>query len=111
MKIKLIRASGNPVDPAQAEAYKVEWGNGFDDLCEKHGKFGPEINKALDEFEIELRDKYNDLTVIDIPFPKSKRAWIDVLSNYGNIMVTSCIEDSRHLRSGELLFVINDQEF
>lgn len=105
MKIRVIRASGNPVDPEQAKKYQDEWKEGFDKLTEKHGKFGPEIQAALDEYEKKLELDYKDLTIANWEFPKSKKAWIDKLSEYGNILVTTNIEN------GELIFVVQDMPF
>ena len=108
MKIKAIRASGNPVDPEKMEARDAEWKEGFDEIVEKHGKYSPETNKALDEFESKLNSKYNDLTVVEIDLPKTGKAWKKLMSKYGNIMLTTCVESNEHAKSGDLLFVVYD---
>ena len=111
MKVKMIRASGNPVDPQKADEYANEWKTGFDELTEKYGKYGPEINEALDVFEKDLQFRYNDLTVLDVVLPKTKKAWVELMSEYGNVMVTTCIEDGKFAKSGDLLLIINDMVF
>lgn len=111
MKIKTIRLSGNPVDPEISDKKDSEWKDGFDKICEKHGKNSPETGKALDELELQLSEKYNDLTVVDTEFPKTKEAWVDIMSKYGNIIVTTAAESNEHIEEGDLLFIVNDMMF
>jgi predicted nuclease with TOPRIM domain len=111
MKIKMIRASGNPVSPEKADEKQKAWEEGFDALTKKHGKYGEEINKALDGLERELENKYNDLSVIDVELPKSAKAWKELASEYGNIMITTSIEDNKYVKSGDIIFVVNDMPF
>jgi predicted metalloenzyme YecM len=102
MKVQVIRMSGNPIEHEQADAYKLDWQNGFDAICEKHGKFGDEVEKELTALEKELKDKYNDLTIVEWELPKTGKAWIEKLSEYGNIMVTTNME------TGKVILVIHD---
>jgi len=111
MKLNIIRASGNPVDPEMEAEHKAAWQEGFDKLTEEHGKHGPAINDALDEFERFLSNKYNHLTVDQVKFPRSKKAWLELCMKYGNVMITTAVEDNEHMKSGDLLLVINDQMF
>lgn len=111
MKIKIIRASGNPVDPVKAQEKQEAWQSGFDAIIEEHGKYGEATNNALDALEKSLETTYNDLTVASVDFPKSGKAWKKLLSDYGNVMVTTVIEDGQHAKSGDILFVINDMPF
>ena len=111
MIIKTIRLSGNPVDPEISDKKDNEWKEGFDAIIEKHGKHGPETAEALDKFESELLDKYNDLTVIDTEMPKTKKAWTELMSKYGNIIVTTAAESNSHIKEGDIMFVVNDMVF
>lgn len=111
MKVKIIRASGNPVDPEKAAAYDEDWRKGFDAICEEHGKYGEATHKALDALEERLKSEYNDLTVLETIMPKTKKGWKELLESYGNVMVTSCIEDGEHAKTGDLLLVVNDTMF
>lgn len=105
MKVQVIRMSGNPVEPKEADAYQKEWQEGFDRLTEEHGKFGPEISKALEEFEKELQDKYNDLSIVEWELPKTGKAWIEKLNEYGSIIVSTNVE------TGKLTLVVHDMPF
>lgn len=105
MKVKVIRMSGNPVETKRAEEFRKEWVENSDALMEKHGKFGPDIIKALDQLEKDLNDKYSDLSIVQWELPKSGKQWIEKLSEYGNIMVSS------HLETGELVLVVHDMVF
>ena len=105
MKIKVFRTSGNPVNPKDAKSYQEEWQNGFDKIWEDDTKRMEEKQKLIDDFENELKNKYNDLTVVEWKLPKTGKAWKDLLSDYGNIMVTTNVENE------ELLLVINDMPF
>ena len=111
MKVKILRVSGNPVDPELNEQKEKQFKDGFDAIVERHGKAGPDTNRALEELDAELLEEYNDLTVATVEMPKTKKAWVELLSKYGNIMVTTCIEDGEHAKSGDLLLVINDMPF
>ena len=103
MKIRTARASGNPVDPEVAEKFMQERRDGYDKLFDEHGKHGPAISKALDEFDKELEVKYNDLTVIKMELPKSRKAWKEIIDKYGAIVVTGNAQDER-----EILFMVHD---
>lgn len=111
MKIKMIRLSGNPVDPEKQREYEDAWKAGFDEIIEKHGKYGSETSEGLDKLEKSLKDEYNDLTVIEVPMPKSKKAWKELLSLYGNVIVTTAAETNHHIKEGDIMFVINDMVF
>ncbi len=111
MKVKILRVSGNPVDPEKNEEKEAAFKSGFDAIVEMHGKAGPDTNKALEELDAELLEEYNDLTVETVDMPKTKKAWVELMSKYGSVMVTSCIEDGEHAKSGDLLLVINDMPF
>lgn len=105
MKIKVVRASGQPVDPKKADEYTKAWQEGFDRAVDKFGKFGPEVNDQLDQLEKDLHEQFNDLSIVEWEFPKSKKAWLEKLNEYGQVMVTTNVE------TGELLFVVLDQQF
>jgi hypothetical protein len=105
MKVKMFRLSGNPVRPEQAEAFRQEWQSGFDEISERLGRYGEATNKALDDLEAFLHQKYNDLTIIDQEMPKTKKDWVALLSDYGNVMV------STHVETGELVLVVADTPF
>lgn len=102
MKVRVCRASGQPVDPDKAAAYQKEWQDGFDAAVEKYGKYGPETSKVLDELDKELQEKYNDLTIVEMELPKSGKAWKELLSDYGAIVVGTSLE------TDELVFIVND---
>lgn len=105
MKVKVFRTSGNPVNPEKAAEYQEEWKSGFDNIWEDESKRVDEKQMLLDSFEKSLRDKYNDLTVETWSLPKTGKAWKDIMSDYGNVMLTTNVEN------GELLLVINDMPF
>lgn len=103
MKLKIIRQSGQPISPEKADEFQKEWEFGFDNILKKHGKLGDETPTLLNELEKNLQERYNDLTVVDFKLPKSQKAWIEELSKYGNIMLTT------NLDTGDLVAVILDQ--
>ncbi len=107
----MFRTSGTPVDPVKAQAYQDEFRDGFDALREELGQFGPEFDKQLNAMEAKLLSKYNDQTVMDIDFPKTKKAWRDIVTNYGNITITTCAESNHLAKEGDILFVIDDMAF
>lgn len=108
MKVKMIRMSGNPVDPEIFEQKNSLWQSTFDELIEKHGKHGPEIEKALSSFETELHAKYNDLTVEQVEVPRTLKDWKAFHDRYGNVMFTTVMESNEHAKKGDLLLVIMD---
>ena len=104
----MIRASGNPVSVEQRDAKEAEFKEVYDGLIRDLGKFGPEIQAALEDLDRHLEKKYNDLTVKKVQLPKTKKAWIELMNEYGNIMITTCVEGNEFASSGDLLLVIND---
>ena len=111
MKIKTFRTSGNPVRPEDAKAYQEEWQKEIDVIFETLGKHGEKVSKAIDDLETKLKNKYNDLTIVELDLPTSAKAWKSLISDYGNIMLTTAVEENEHAKSGDLLFVINDMPF
>ena len=111
MNVKTFRLSGNPVDPELSDKKDAEWKESYDRIIEEHGKASPETTAALDALDAELLEKYNDLTVIDTELPTTSEEWVNVLSRYGNIIVTTATETNDHAKSGDLLFVVNDMIF
>lgn len=101
-KIKIFRMSGLPVKEDQLDAYREEWKSGFDKYEKKHGKDMLSLQEDLAKLENELNDKYK--TIEEIDFIKTKKAWSDLMDEYGNIMV------SRHRDTGEILYIIIDEE-
>lgn len=102
-KIKMFRSSGLPVETEKLEDYKQEWKDTFDALNKKHGKDMLSLQEELAVVERELNDKYK--TVIEVDFVKTKKAWESLLDEYGNVIV------SRHRDTGELLYIIFDEDY
>lgn len=102
-KVKMFRTSGLPVDTDKLQAYKDEWKAEFDKAEKKHGKDMLSLQKDLAEVETHLNEKYE--SVIEVDYLKNKKDWNDMLDKYGNIIV------SRHRDSGELLYIIFDEEY
>lgn len=111
MKVKIIRASGNPVRQEKADEYRDAWQKGFDSIVEEKGKFGPETSEALDALDRKLSEEYKDLTVETVELPKTGKAWKQLLNEYGAVMVATSMEDGEHSKSGDLLLVVNDMMF
>ncbi len=64
-----------------------------------------EIQEALYDLEKKLEVDYRDLTIVKWDLPKSGKAWVEKLSEYGNVLVTTNVEN------GELILVVNDMPF
>lgn len=113
MKVKVIRSSGHPIDTAEIEAYKQDWKELFDKVQEKC-KVGTNgigsasvdmlrMQKLLARTEQILMNRYNRVAEWDfIETPEQAKELTD---KYGNIMIT------RRADSGELLYVILDEDF
>ena len=105
MKVKVIRTSGNPVSTEEAANYQEEWRKEFDKIWNDDTKPAEERSKLIDELEVRLKEKYDDLTVVTWDLPNSGKKWTEVLSEYGNVLVTT------NAATGELLLVVHDMPF
>lgn len=111
MRVKIIRASGNPVDQEKRDQKDAEFKLWFDKICDKYGKYGEQTSKMLERLDNYQLRKYNDLSVGEVIMPKNSKQWKSLTSEYGNIMVTTAIEANEHVKSGDVIFVINDMMF
>jgi hypothetical protein len=102
MKIKVCRMSGLPVELEDMNIYKDEFRRLYDKaerLCKQDML---RLNLKIVKIEKALQAKYP--TVQDVDFPTTQESWKELQTKYGNILV------SQHRHTGELLFVISDQE-
>ncbi len=111
MQIKIIRASGNPVDEAKRNEKEAEFKMWFDKICDKYGKYGETTIKMMDRLDAYQLRKYNDLSVDEVTMPENNKEWKELMEKYGNIMVTSAVEANEFVEAGDVIFVINDMMF
>jgi len=112
MKVKVMRASGHPIDTKDIEAYKQDWRELFDKVekkCEK-GKNAQgqpakdmfRMQKLLARCEQILMKRYNRVGEWDLlTTPEQMSEKID---KFGNLMIT------KRRDSGDLLYVILDED-
>lgn len=111
-KVKVFRASGNPIDPAHIEEFHKLHAEIYDKVKLKYVK---DTTKALDPaLSARLEKLFNWLNkrVFMKKFPHevlwdevcSKEQWLEKVEHYGNI----CISKNRD--NGELIYVILDVE-
>jgi len=101
MKVMIARQSGLPVDEGKAAEFQSDWHKGFDELKRKHGTNMVELEKELSVLEDELSDKYERVSLIDMPV--SGKAWKKLIDEYSGVLV------STHKDTGKVLLVIMDQ--
>jgi hypothetical protein len=98
--VTIVRQSGNPIDEKDAKDFLNEWRKGFDKLFDASGDMAVVTEKAQ-AYEEELMKKYKVQQVVDLP--KSMKAWKKLLDEHqSGIMV------DKHVKTGELMFVILD---
>ncbi len=102
MKVKIIRQSGLPVNLTDLEQFKTEFRTAFDEAEQRIGKDMLTLQTEIQKIERTLQDKYP--TVIDVELPTNSKKWKSVMTEYGNILVSS------HRETGEIILVISDQE-
>ena len=111
-KVKVMRASGHPLDLEDIEAYKQDWRDLFDKVQDKCA-IGENANgdqnqqmfrmqKLLARCERILLNRYN--RVGEWEFISSPEQATALMEEHGNIMLT------RRRDSGELLYVILDED-
>lgn len=102
MSIQVIRRSGLPIDVEKLSEFKEEFRTEFDTLNKKHGKDMLSLQQDVAKLEDRLNIKYT--TIGNFDFPKSQKKTLELLSKYGNILLTT------HAETGKLVFVIEDQD-
>lgn len=111
---ELLRQSGNPVQPEAQAAYAQEWQLAYDEIelraekiyAKKTGKLQLKpkmlfVQRMCSAIERKLFKKHN--VRVDIPLPKSAKAWAALVKKYEAPILCAQRQDS-----GELILVIMD---
>lgn len=102
--MKLMRASGLPVELENLNAYQTEWTAEFDRLKDKHKTDMLSLQSDLAALENELLAKYK--CIIDIDFIKSQKGLKKLMDTYQcPIMVAVSAADAK-----ELVYVLMDRD-
>lgn len=104
MILRLVKQSGTPVDEAKALEFQEEWNKVCDKVFEEFGKNSEDTVKALEQHETELKKRFEDAIVKKIEFPKTKKAWKELLDTHGAVMMCTNVE------SGDMFGVIPDMD-
>lgn len=103
MKIQICRHSGMPVQPADMQAYREEFGSAFDKAKEAAGEDMLVLQASLAEVDKQLNAKYSLTGKVELP--KSKKAWQALMAAYeAPIMMARQAEGDN-----DLVLVIMDQ--
>lgn len=110
-KVKVYRASGNPVDYNHIEAFTNEHRAIYDKVIAKFqlkptDTLSPELSQRLNK----LFDRINKSLLKKYPLEaewdeiKDSEKWLEAIQQYGNIMI------SKNQENGNLVYVIFDVE-
>lgn len=99
-KVKVIRQSGNAVDLKANEEYGKEFKEKYDAIQAKCGLNMQLMHEKLIELDEELSEKYEVIATWELP--KSKKAWMSLVEQYGSFMV------STHVETGEVILAVLD---
>lgn len=111
MKVKVCRASGNPVKYEHIEQFQQEHRNIYDKVMKKFKltetskideKLSERLTKLFDRINISLLKKYPLEEEWDMV--TEQEAWHELIKQYGNIMI------SRDKEKNQLIYVIFDIE-
>ena len=82
-KVVIFRESGNAVNKIEAAKMKAEYQEKFDLIQEEVGLDMMKMHDRLKELDVELQEKYEVITRIDMP--QSRKKMQKFIEEYGNI--------------------------
>lgn len=100
MKVKMVKQSGNAVDPEQFAAYEAEFKSKYDLIILEYGRDMKVVHEKLEALDAELSSVYD--TIMEVERPSSGKKEKELVAKYGQYMVTT------HVDTGELIYVILD---
>lgn len=103
MKVKMARHSGLPLKEEVAQEYRDKWRFYYDKVLEKYSPDMEKVQERLEKLSDIMNKRYN--TIEEVELPKSRKAWKELMSEYGGYAV--CV--ATDLEGKDLRFILLDQ--
>jgi hypothetical protein len=93
MRVKMVRQSGAPVELDKLEKFDKEFKEAYDKIVDKHGNDMEKVHQELEGLDAILANKYDP--IFEITLPTSGKKWKEMIDTYGQIMVTTNLENGQ----------------